>query len=129
MLRSLTARRTQGLTLPTTTTTTTTLLLLSLLPPVNVGLGMSSLLHARSRTQAESRFVFMPGPDDAGPAGVLPQPPLPRALTTELRRVLPTAQFASNPCRLRYATQRIVLFRHDLQRRLLRRTLLPLAGE
>lgn len=89
----------------------------------------TSPLLPRRVLQAESRFVFMPGPDDAGPAGVLPQPPLPRSLTTDLRRVLPTAHFASNPCRLRYATQRIVLFRHDLQRRLLRRTLLPLAGE
>ncbi|KAG2440412.1 hypothetical protein HYH02_010300 [Chlamydomonas schloesseri] len=89
---------------------------------------LGTLIDNYPRLKAESRFVFMPGPDDAGPAGVLPQPPLPRALTSELRRVLPTAQFASNPCRLRYATQRIVLFRHDLQRRLLRRTLLPLAA-
>ncbi|KAG2446253.1 hypothetical protein HXX76_000845 [Chlamydomonas incerta] len=89
---------------------------------------LGALIDNYPRLKAESRFVFMPGPDDAGPAGVLPQPPLPRSLTTELRRLLPAAHFASNPCRLRYATQRIVLFRHDLQRRLLRRTLLPLAA-
>ncbi|GFR42611.1 hypothetical protein Agub_g3542, partial [Astrephomene gubernaculifera] len=89
---------------------------------------LAALIDQYPRLKAESRFVFVPGPDDTGPGAILPQPPLPRCLTGELRRLLPTAVFASNPCRLRYATQRIVLFRHDLQRRLRRRTLLPLAG-
>lgn len=53
----------------------------------------------------------MPGPDDPGPSCALPQPPLPRSLTAALRSLLPTAVFASNPCRLRYCTQHIVLFR------------------
>ncbi len=70
----------------------------------------------------------MPGPDDPGPGPVLPQPPLPACLTAALRAALPSAVFASNPCRLRYCTQRIVLFRHDLLRRLRRRAILPLAG-
>ncbi|GLC72461.1 hypothetical protein PLESTF_001250200 [Pleodorina starrii] len=89
---------------------------------------LAGLIDQYPRLKAESRFVFLPGPDDPGPGAILPQPPLPRSLTGELRRVLPGAVFASNPVRLRYATQRIVLFRHDLQRRLRRRTLLPLSG-
>jgi DNA polymerase epsilon subunit 2 len=43
--------------------------------------------------------VFVPGPDDAGLGGVLPQPPLPKYLTAEVQRVLPGAVFATNPCR------------------------------
>ncbi|GIL67859.1 hypothetical protein Vafri_21147, partial [Volvox africanus] len=89
---------------------------------------LAGLIDQYPRLKAESRFVFVPGPDDPGPGAILPQPPLPRCLTGELRRVLPNAVFTSNPVRLRYATQRIVLFRHDLQRRLRRRSLLPLAG-
>ncbi|GLI68639.1 hypothetical protein VaNZ11_013000, partial [Volvox africanus] len=89
---------------------------------------LAGLIDQYPRLRAESRFVFVPGPDDPGPGAILPQPPLPRCLTGELRRVLPNAVFTSNPVRLRYATQRIVLFRHDLQRRLRRRSLLPLAG-
>ncbi|PNH03039.1 DNA polymerase epsilon subunit 2 [Tetrabaena socialis] len=42
--------------------------------------------------KAESRFVFVPGPDDPGPGPILPQPPLPRSLTAELRRVLGPSQ-------------------------------------
>ncbi|KAG2497843.1 hypothetical protein HYH03_004110 [Edaphochlamys debaryana] len=88
---------------------------------------LAALIDQYPRLRTESRFVLMPGPDDPGPGPILPQPPLPRCLTGELRRLLPTAVFGSNPCRLRFATQRIVLFRHDLMRRLRRRALLPLS--
>ena len=55
--------------------------------------------------QANTRFVFVPGPGDPGPGNVLPRPPLPAALTGALRAALPSAEFASNPCRLRHYMQ------------------------
>ena len=55
--------------------------------------------------QANTRFVFVPGPGDPGPGDVLPRPPLPAALTGALRAAVPSAEFASNPCRLRHYMQ------------------------
>lgn len=75
--------------------------------------------------QEESKFIFVPGPTDPGPANVLPRPALPAYFTSELRQLLPTAVFASNPCRLRLYTQEVVLFRSDLQNHMRRLCLIP----
>ena len=73
--------------------------------------------------------MFVPGPRDPGSAEVLPQPPLPAALTAGLRAAVPRAVFASNPCRLRYCSQQIIIFRDDLEKRMRRLCLLPPAGD
>lgn len=49
--------------------------------------------------QEGSRFVFVPGPDDPGLGGTLPQPALPTYFSGEITRVLPGAIFTTNPCR------------------------------
>lgn len=75
--------------------------------------------------QEESKFIFVPGPGDPGPGSVLPRPALPAYFTSDLRQLLPTAVFASNPCRLRLYTQQVVLFRSDLQNHMRRLCLIP----
>lgn len=56
--------------------------------------------HTTHTFQASTKFVFVPGPGDPGPADALPQPPLPSFFTSELVSVLgDNAVFASNPCR------------------------------
>ena len=77
------------------------------------------------RLQEESRFVFVPGPGDPGPSSVLPRPALPSFVTSDLRQLLPSAIFASNPCRLRLYTQQVGLFRNDLQNHMRRLCLIP----
>lgn len=52
------------------------------------------------RLQANSKFVFVPGPLDPGGGGILPQPPLPAYFSERLAEELPSAVFASNPCRV-----------------------------
>lgn len=69
--------------------------------------------------------MFMPGPSDMGPGQILPQPPLPRKLTGDLRTLLPNAIFASNPARVRWGSQEIALFRGDLSGRMRALSLLP----
>lgn len=65
-------------------------------------MGKKKRSHSRGwLPQAESTFVFVPGPGDAGPAQVLPRPSLAPFLTADLREALPTAVFATNPCRIR----------------------------
>ena len=55
--------------------------------------------------QVESKLVFVPSMSDAGPAAILPRPPLPEPLIAEARELLPNAVFASNPCRIRFYNQ------------------------
>ena len=72
----------------------------------------------------DSKFVFVPGPTDPGAGSVLPRPPLPVAFTRRLRAVLPTAVFTSNPCRIRYFTHEMVVFRENLLSKMRRHALL-----
>ncbi|XP_028402077.1 DNA polymerase epsilon subunit 2-like [Dendronephthya gigantea] len=67
-----------------------------------------------------SRFLFVPGPRDPGPGNILPRPPLPSCLTEEIRTKIPFAIFATNPCRIQYCTQEIMVFREDLVNKMCR---------
>jgi len=72
----------------------------------------------------EGRFVFVPGPNDPGVAGVLPRGPIPEYFTSTLRSKVKHAIFTSNPCRMRYFTKEIVFFRDDLVGKMRRHCLL-----
>lgn len=62
-----------------------------------------------------SRFIFVPGPSDPGFANIFPRPPIPDCVVgDDFRRRVPSATFSTNPCRVQYCTQEIVLFREDI---------------
>ncbi|GJN16000.1 hypothetical protein PR202_gb02950 [Eleusine coracana subsp. coracana] len=61
---------------------------------------LGEMIAARSRLKEHSRFLFIPGPDDAGPSKALPRCALPKYLIEELQKHIPNAIFVSNPCRL-----------------------------
>ena len=42
------------------------------------------------------------------------RPPIPTCITENFCQRIPTAVFASNPCRIQYCTQEIVIFREDI---------------
>ncbi|XP_072193509.1 DNA polymerase epsilon subunit 2 isoform X2 [Excalfactoria chinensis] len=67
-----------------------------------------------------SRFVFVPGPEDPGPGPVLPRPPLAENITREFRQLVPFSVFTTNPCRIQYCTQEIIIFREDLVNKMCR---------
>ena len=67
-----------------------------------------------------SQFLFVPGPLDPGPGNILPRPPIPSVLTSDITEHIPTAQFCSNPCRIQFCTQEIVVFREDMMNKLCR---------
>jgi len=75
---------------------------------------LCSLILEFPRLCNESHFIFIPGPNDPGSGNILPRPGLPRFFTQKLRDRIPHAAFPSNPCRIRYFAQEIVLFREDL---------------
>ena len=61
-----------------------------------------------------SHFYFIPGPLDPGPGNVLPRPPIPSSLTSDLTSRVPNVHFCSNPCRIQFCTREIVVFREDI---------------
>lgn len=69
-----------------------------------------------------AKFLFIPGPEDPIINNVLPQRPIPDQFTKDLRKKVKHITFASNPCRIRYFSEEIVLFREDLLKRMQRHT-------
>ncbi|XP_022998323.1 DNA polymerase epsilon subunit B [Cucurbita maxima] len=90
---------------------------------------LGKMIASRPRLKEHSKFLFIPGPDDAGPSTVLPRCALPKYLTEELQMHVPNAIFSSNPCRVRFYTQEIVFFRQDLLYRMRRSCLIPPSTE
>lgn len=73
-----------------------------------------------------SQFVLVPGNNDPwGQDGALPKPPIAEYFTKRLGSRLANVSFATNPCRIRYCTQEIVVFREDLLKRMRRNSVLP----
>ncbi|KAF8389639.1 hypothetical protein HHK36_024158 [Tetracentron sinense] len=66
---------------------------------------LGEMIGAHPRLKEHSQFLFIPGPDDAGPSTVLPRCSLPKYLTEELQKHIPNAIFSSNPCRIKFYTQ------------------------
>lgn len=68
----------------------------------------------------ESQFLFVPGPNDPGSAQVLPRPPIPNYYTQQFVEKLKAAEetakatFTTNPSRLLFYTQTIVIYRKCL---------------
>ena len=62
--------------------------------------------------------LLLPGPMEVGTGSVLPFRQLPDAFTKDLKRRVPKLQVASNPCRLRFFTQEILVFKEDLLKKI-----------
>ncbi|XP_024023534.1 DNA polymerase epsilon subunit B [Morus notabilis] len=90
---------------------------------------LGHIIGMHQRLKENSRFLFIPGPDDAGPSKVLPRCALPKYLTEELQNHIPNAIFSSNPCRIKFLSQEIVFFREDLLYRMRRSCLMPPSTE
>ncbi|CAO2832352.1 unnamed protein product [Amaranthus hypochondriacus] len=86
---------------------------------------LGRMIAGYPRLKELSRFLFIPSPDDAGPSSVLPRCALPKYLTEELQEEIPNALFMSNPCRIKFYSQEIVILRRDLLYRMRRSCLIP----
>ncbi|GAB2219932.1 hypothetical protein Droror1_Dr00007572 [Drosera rotundifolia] len=60
---------------------------------------LGKMIADHPRLKEQSRFLFIPGPDDAGPSTCLPRCALPKYFTDEIQKHVPNALFMSNPCR------------------------------
>ncbi|EMS46400.1 DNA polymerase epsilon subunit 2 [Triticum urartu] len=54
---------------------------------------LGEMIASRTRLKEHSRFLFIPGPDDAGPSKALPRCALPKYLIEELQKHIPNAIF------------------------------------
>ncbi|KAL2610780.1 hypothetical protein R1flu_022472 [Riccia fluitans] len=90
---------------------------------------LGELISSHPRIKEKSRFILIPGPEDIGPSSVLPRPPLLKYFTDEVVKHVPNVTFAGNPCRIRFYSQEIVLFREDLLYRMRRNCILPPSEE
>lgn len=81
-----------------------------------------------------SHFIFVPSLEDPFSTSTLPRKALPKSITNKLsdrilrglngnHQYIAKLQFVSNPCRLIYFGQEIVIFRDDLMQRMLRNTI------
>ncbi|KAM1938384.1 hypothetical protein ACFX15_015412 [Malus domestica] len=86
---------------------------------------LGQMIAAHPRLAERSCFLFIPGPDDAGPSTTLPRNALPKYLTEELQNHIPNCIFSSNPCRLKLGTKDVVFFHQDLLYRMRRSCLVP----
>ncbi|GAB5572834.1 DNA polymerase epsilon subunit 2 isoform X1 [Prionailurus iriomotensis] len=57
---------------------------------------------------------------DPGFGSILPRPPLAESITDEFRQRVPFSIFTTNPCRIQYCTQEIIVFREDLVNKMCR---------
>ncbi|CAM9757558.1 unnamed protein product [Phaeothamnion confervicola] len=89
---------------------------------------LAAVIAETPRLAESARFVFVPGPNDPGAGNTLPRPPLPTLFTAALRELVKHTTFATNPCRLRFYAQEMVLFREDLLFKMQRHSVLSPSG-
>ncbi|WFD36398.1 DNA-directed DNA polymerase [Malassezia cuniculi] len=87
---------------------------------------LADVLVQFPRVLASCHFVFVPGPADPVATPLCPRPRIPAPLVERFERRLPRSfvesrlHWASNPCRIVYFSQEIVVFRDDIMSRMLR---------
>lgn len=78
----------------------------------------------------ETDIILVPALEDPATPAIMPRPPLPDTLCADFKRLVPRTVLASNPCRLQYCTQQIVVCRADLITKLCRNTIhFPESGQ
>lgn len=81
---------------------------------------LADLIAEHDDLVQSSKFIFVPGPADPGFTNIFPRPTLPKILSEDFVKKVPTAQFVSNPCRIQFCTQEMVIFREDIVTKLCR---------
>lgn len=71
----------------------------------------------------ETDIILVPSLDDSAAPMIMPRAPLPEKVVCDAKKLLPRLLTATNPCRLQYCTQQIVVCRADLITKLCRNTI------
>ena len=81
---------------------------------------LADLIASYTLITRRTHFVFVPGPLDLVVNSILPRKPLLSSFTGRLQSKIPKLHLTSNPCRLKFFGQEIVVFRDDIMSRMLR---------
>ncbi|KAI0959487.1 hypothetical protein AcW1_004298 [Taiwanofungus camphoratus] len=81
---------------------------------------LADLIAAYPLITRITHFVFVPGPLDITVNSILPRRPLLSSFVSRLKSRIPKVHFATNPCRIKFFEQEIVVFREDLMAKMLR---------
>lgn len=91
---------------------------------------LAEIIDSTFTLKNETDIVLVPDIEDPASANILPRPPLPTTIVQDLLKKNKRVVLATNPCRLQYCTQQIVVCRMDLLRKLCRNTIkFPETGE
>ncbi|CAM9690353.1 unnamed protein product, partial [Chrysoparadoxa australica] len=104
--------------------------------PMNMASGSVEEARARFKALAElirdfpdlaesANFVIVPGPADPGAGNTLPRYPLPDTFTEDLRNVVRNLHLTTNPARLRFYSQEVVVYREDILKKMQRHCIIP----
>jgi len=81
---------------------------------------LADLIASYPLITRNTHFVIVPGPLDITVNSCLPRRPLLSSFTSRLKAKVPKIHFASNPCRIKFFHQEIVIFRENSMGRMLR---------
>ncbi|KIY67938.1 epsilon DNA polymerase [Cylindrobasidium torrendii FP15055 ss-10] len=81
---------------------------------------LADLISSYPALTRSTHFIFVPGPLDITGNATLPRRPIMASFTARLRAKIPKAHFATNPCRIKFFNQEIVIFREDSMSKMLR---------
>lgn len=89
---------------------------------------LSNQLNEFKDAYQNTQFIFVPGPDDPFVNMVLPRPALPPSFFKHLQPI-ENCVFASNPARIQYASQEIVVFRENIIEKMCKHTINSITAE
>ncbi|KAK7061812.1 DNA polymerase epsilon subunit [Favolaschia claudopus] len=81
---------------------------------------LADLIASYPMITRSTHFVFVPGPLDVAVNSILPRRPLLSSFVGRLKARVPKVHFATNPCRIKFFDQEIVVLREDLMAKMLR---------
>ncbi|XP_026491869.2 DNA polymerase epsilon subunit 2 [Vanessa tameamea] len=77
-----------------------------------------------TKLRQSCKFIFVPGRGDPIAPNILPRPAIPNSVTKEIRDKLgESVIFTTNPCRIQYCTQELVIIRQDLVTKMCRNSI------
>lgn len=84
---------------------------------------LGALATGCDQLKKQTDLIIIPSCEDPTAPNILPRAPLPVTLAAGLRKAWPRTILTTNPCRLQYCTQQIVVCRLDLMAKFCRNTL------
>ncbi|KAK9498585.1 hypothetical protein O3M35_003185 [Rhynocoris fuscipes] len=84
---------------------------------------LGELIGQSPQIANNSIFIIIPGPRDNPVANILPKPELPDLLLEGFKNYVKNVKLGTNPCRIQYCTQEIILLREDVVTKLCRNSI------